>query len=156
MWIKRVGGRTVYMTATNTRCACYSLVLLVIFPPLSVFGQVCVKWVSDKTTCLWSLRYARVLAQCRCQLGGAAPRLRAVGRWSEQCVSVCYLNPFTSQPVKFPSWMMQGRACKQFSVWVSMKILPLAVAKKKTKRLNSLSICHFNGRFQVTSRQSKG
>ena len=62
------------------------------------------------------------------------------------------LTPSLPQPLKFPGWMMHGRACKRYifrsyniyfpvlfsTLCILMKILSRARAKKKTKRLKGL------------------
>ena len=66
------------------------------------------------------------------------------------------------QPVKFPSWKMQGRACKQYifrsynrpsMLCILIKIFSHVTTKKRRKRVKGLKFRIFIGRFQVTSWQ---
>ena len=70
------------------------------------------------------------------------------------------------QRVKFPGRKMRGCACKQYIFWsysnplsvlyVFMKILSLASAKKRTKRLKGIRFRTFIGHFWVISWQWRG
>ena len=89
-------------------------------------------------------------------------------RRGQNDVSEKPLTPSLPQPVKFPGWNMDGRACKQdisgpityrlSMLCLLMEILSHASAEKqnKTKRLKGFKFCTFNARFQVTPPQWKG
>ena len=76
--------------------------------------------------------------------------------------NLCFkFNPSLPQPVKFPGWMMQGRACKQcifqsyniyflcYAFW--WKSFHMPMPKRRQKRLKGFKFHTFMGRFEMIS-----